>query len=128
MPRPDGLPARPQVAVGVGCRPGTTGEAIVAAVREVLGPQEIRCLATLDRRAAEPGLLHAAEQLGAYIVGFAAQDLERVPVPNPSPRTASAVGTSSVAEAAALLAAAGTELLVSKQVIGGVAVAVAAVW
>lgn len=72
--------------------------------------------------------MQAAEQLGVYIVGFAAHDLERVPVPNPSLRAASSVGTPSVAEAAALLAAAGTELLVSKQVIGGVTVAVAAVW
>ncbi|MBF6247198.1 cobalamin biosynthesis protein, partial [Nocardia elegans] len=46
-----GLSAR-ELAVGVGCRPGTPAADIVAAVRAVLGGPRCRRLATLDRRVA----------------------------------------------------------------------------
>jgi cobalamin biosynthesis protein CbiG len=80
-------------------------------------------LATLDTRAAEPGVLAAAERLGWPLVGHPAAELAAVPVPAPSGRVAAAVGTPSVAEAAALLG--GGELLMGKTVCGRVTVAVA---
>lgn len=70
-------------------------------------------LATLDTRAAEPGLRGAAARLGVPLVAYPAPELARVPVPHPSTRARAAVGTPSVAEAAAL--ARGGRLLVPKR-------------
>jgi cobalt-precorrin 5A hydrolase/precorrin-3B C17-methyltransferase len=74
------------------------GESLAAArlARESLG-----LVATIDRRADHPAL--AALGLPVRVLGAA--ELAAVAVPNPSPRVARAVGTPSVAEAAALAAA-----------------------
>ncbi|NKY84866.1 cobalamin biosynthesis protein [Nocardia veterana] len=92
------------VVVGIGARPEPEAAAIVSAVRKVVGDRSIRCLATVDRRAHEPGLVAAAAKLGVPVVVFTASELAQVDVPGPAHRTALAVGTPSVAEAAALLA------------------------
>ncbi|MRH93269.1 cobalamin biosynthesis protein [Nocardia sp. SYP-A9097] len=112
-------------AVGVGLRAGAEAAVIAAAVRESLGDFAVACLATVDRRADEPGLVAAAELLGVPVVVFTADELARVVVPNPSARTAAAVGTPSVAEAAAVLASGGGELVVRKTVVGGITFAAA---
>ncbi|WP_280335032.1 cobalamin biosynthesis protein [Nocardia wallacei] len=109
----------------MGFRPGAEAAVIVAAVREVVGGRWLRCLATVERRAGEQGLIGAAEELGVAIVAFPAERLAAVQVPNPLCRTATAVGTPSVAEAAALCAAADGELLVPKRVLRGITVALA---
>ncbi|MBB5911501.1 cobalamin biosynthesis protein CbiG [Nocardia transvalensis] len=114
-----------EFVAGIGFRPGVEAASIVAAVRKALGDREFRCLATVDRRAEEPGLLAAAAELGVPVVAFPAEELSAVEVPNPAARTTAAIGTPSVAEAAALCASAGGHLVVPKRVIGGVTVAVA---
>lgn len=124
---PAGARRLPRLAVGVGARPGVTADAIVAAVREALGENVIHCLATVDRRAAEPGPAAAAAVLGVPLLVFSPAELAAVQVPTPSPRTATAMGTASVAEAAALLASGTTELAVRKRVIHGITVAAAAI-
>lgn len=110
--------------VGVGARPGVRPEEVLAAVDAVLpnGAQGVR-LATLDARAAEPGLVDAALARGWPITGHPAAALAAVAVPSPSARVAAAVGTPSVAEAAALMD--GGTLLVGRTVVGRVTVAVA---
>ncbi|WP_342773710.1 cobalamin biosynthesis protein [Nocardia mexicana] len=113
-----------EFVVGVGLRPSTGAAEIVAAVREVVGDNVVRCLATVERRAGAVGLIDAATELGVPIVSFGAAELAGVEVPNPDARTAAAVGAPSVAEAAALLAAGG-DLVVPKRVRSGVTVAVA---
>ncbi len=62
-------------------------------------------LATLDRRAEEPAIQALCARYQWQRVGFAAAALRAVAVPHPSARAAQAIGTPSVAEAAALLAA-----------------------
>lgn len=79
-------------------------------------------LATIDRRAEEQGLLTAAADLGAQIRTFSAAELDRVTVPNPAGRTREAVGTASVAEAAALLAGTGP-LVFEKTTVDGIVLA-----
>ncbi|PPI98235.1 cobalamin biosynthesis protein [Nocardia nova] len=117
------------VVVGLGARPDPTAEAIVAAVRKVLGNSTIRCLATIDRRAEEPGTVAAAAAFGVPVIGFGADELARVDVPHPGHRAAVAIGTPSVAEAAALLAwrhwGGRGRLIVPKTVVGTITVAVA---
>ncbi|MGW5106763.1 cobalamin biosynthesis protein [Nocardia sp. NPDC004123] len=116
---------RPELAVGVGLRPGTTADAILAAIRNAVGDRVIRCLATVERRVGEPGIRAAADWLGVELVGFTLAELEAISVPNPSERVALAVGSASVAEAAAVLAGEGGNLVIAKTVFGGVVIAAA---
>ncbi|WP_299955274.1 Rv2231c family pyridoxal phosphate-dependent protein CobC [uncultured Modestobacter sp.] len=108
----------------MGASTGATAEEVLAAIDAVLPPTAgpVR-LATLDARAAEPGLQEAAARRGWPLTGHPAAALAAVPVPTPSDRVAAAVGTASVAEAAALLD--GGELLVGKTALGRVTVAIA---
>lgn len=94
--------------VGVGCRPGTSA----AAVREVvtallerhgLSLGAVRAFATVSARAREPGLRAVA---GDRLLAYPPEVLDRVEVSHRSARVAAAVGTASVAEAAAMHAAA----------------------
>ncbi|MCZ2836169.1 Rv2231c family pyridoxal phosphate-dependent protein CobC [Modestobacter sp. VKM Ac-2985] len=114
----------PGTTVGVGVSTGATAAEVLAAVDAVLpAPEGPVRLATLDVRAAEPGVREAAARRGWLLTGHPAAALAAVPVPTPSARVAAAVGTASVAEAAALLG--GGRLVVSKRVHGRVTVAVA---
>ena len=120
-----GLRSRqPELVVGLGIRPGTSAGRLLAALREVVGDKPIACIATIDRRAEELGLRVAVTQLGVPVRAYTAAELARVAVPNPSPRTAAALGTTSVAEAAALLAADGP-LVIPKRTVDGIVIAAA---
>ncbi|WP_431784103.1 cobalamin biosynthesis protein [Streptomyces chumphonensis] len=109
-----------RVTVGIGARRGAAAEEVLAVVaaalwRVGLPAGAVECLATVEARAAEPGLVAAAGRLGVPLRGHSAAALAEVPVPNPSALPAAALGTPSVAEAAALLGAGpGAELLVAK--------------
>jgi cobalt-precorrin 5A hydrolase len=110
--------------VGIGARSGVTSDEVLAAVDAVLPPgsSDVR-LATLAARATEPGIVAAAAARGWHLTGYPATELAQIRVPSPSAAVAGAVGTSSVAEAAALMG--GGELVVGKTVHGRVTVAVA---
>ena len=108
------------LVVGAGCSRGCPAEellALIAAVLDEAGahPDAVRALATVDRRADEPGMVAAARHHGWALVTHAAPELSAVAVPTPSAVVASHVGTASVAEAAALLSAGGDTLLVTKR-------------
>ncbi|MEU3013570.1 cobalamin biosynthesis protein [Nocardia asteroides] len=119
---------RVRVVVGLGLRPGTDAETITRAIDAVIGAAAVTVtgLATIDRRAAEAGLRSAAKRLGVPVIACRAEELAQVDTPHRSPRVVRAVGTPSVAEAAALLAGRG-ELVCGRTVVGGVVVAVATV-
>ena len=110
--------------VGIGARSGVTAEEVLAAVDAVLPPGSVDVrLATLAARAEEPGITSAAASRGWRLIGYPATELAQIRVPSPSDAVAGAVGTASVAEAAALMA--GGALVVGKTVHGRVTVAVA---
>ncbi len=113
------------ITIGVGATSGVSADEVLTAVDAVLpnAGSAVR-LATLDVRARERGLVEAAAGRGWALVGHPASVLSAVPVPSPSGRVAAAVGTPSVAEAAALLH--GRSLVVPKTVCGRVTVAVSA--
>lgn len=123
----------PAAVVGVGCESGATAEEVATAVeaalaRTGLSPASVRVLATIDRRAQSPALVQLVAERGWRLATFAADALAAVDVPTPSPVVAEAVGTPSVAEAAALLAAGpGATLVLDKTVCGRATVAVALV-
>ncbi|MEU7563137.1 precorrin-3B C(17)-methyltransferase [Streptomyces eurythermus] len=108
----------PSLVVGVGASRGAPAEEVLAlvegALREAgLTARSVGELATVDAKAGEPGIVAAAERLGVPLVTYSAEELAGVEVPNPSAAPLAAVGTPSVAEAAALLR--GGELLVPKR-------------
>ncbi|HEX6341929.1 cobalamin biosynthesis protein [Umezawaea sp.] len=106
------------LVVGVGSGSGVSTSAVAAALAELeaagLDLRAVRAFATADRKAGERGILEAVEDWGfwhgdtsAPLLTFSAEVLAGVAVPNPSPSVGAAVGTASVAEAAALCGAAG---------------------
>jgi cobalt-precorrin 5A hydrolase len=71
----------------------------------------VRAIATLDRKLDEPGLLAFAAEHDLPLHAYTADELRGVAVPHPSPTVQGHVGTPSVCEAAAMLAAGGPLVL-----------------
>jgi len=108
----------PSLVVGVGASKGAPVDEVLglveSAVRDAgLSLASLAELATVDAKSDEPGIVEAARRLGVPLVTYSAEELAAVEVPNPSEAPLSAVGTPSVAEAAALVG--GGELLVPKR-------------
>jgi cobalt-precorrin 5A hydrolase/precorrin-3B C17-methyltransferase len=118
---PKGAPKDDQVrlvprtlVVGLGSGRGASTTAVASALSELevragLDLRAVRAFATTDLKADEPGILEALEDWGFWhddtttpLLTFPAEVLASVAVPNPSDVVSGAVGTSSVAEAAAL--------------------------
>lgn len=108
----------PSLVVGVGASKGAPADEVLGliegALREAgLSVRSVAELATADAKSEEPGIVAAAERLGVPLMTYPADELAAVSVPNPSDAPLAAVGTPSVAEAAALKL--GGELLVPKR-------------
>ncbi|MGH3715842.1 MAG: precorrin-3B C(17)-methyltransferase, partial [Micromonosporaceae bacterium] len=100
----------PSLVVGVGASRGAPADEIAALIDAALvdaglAAESVRCLATADVKAGEPGIGELARRRGWSLVTHPAAALAAVDVPNPSEVVRAAVGTPSVAEAAALLTA-----------------------
>jgi cobalt-precorrin 5A hydrolase/precorrin-3B C17-methyltransferase len=107
--------------VGIGCTRKTSLELITIAIEETfkknqLALSAIAGIATIDIKAHEVGLLELCHQRNLPLKTFPADVLSSVDVPTSSPVVALKTGTSSVAEAAALLAAKCQTLLIPKQI------------
>lgn len=107
--------------VGVGCGHLTPRSLIETAIQQVLQhynleENAIAGIATLDIKGNEPGLVELCQVKNWPLRTFSSELLRSVEVPNPSAEVGIAVGTPSVAEAAALQAAGVKTLLVSKQI------------
>ncbi|MFC5666411.1 cobalamin biosynthesis protein [Kitasatospora misakiensis] len=117
--------------IGVGVRGAATDAELLDLIRRTLDGAglpsgAVAALATLTGKGGHPAVRTAATVLGVPVVEYPAGVLAAVPVPNPSGAVGDAVGTVSVAEAAALAAGAG-ELLVPKRKSASATVAVARV-
>ncbi len=123
--------APPSLVVGVGASSGADPGGLAALVTAGLqrarrSPAAVGLAVTLDRKANEPAILEWAAKAGVELRTFPAEVLAGVRVPTPSPVVAAAVGTPSVAEAAALAAAGpGAQLVVPKIASAEATVAVA---
>lgn len=118
------------LVLGVGCSKGASAEEIQALARGALASigaslESVSKIATIDLKRDEAGLLEFAKRWHVAVEYFAATELASVDVPNGSAIVAEAVGTPSVAEAAALLVAGAKELLVPKQRSSSVTIAIA---
>ncbi len=100
----------PSLVIGVGASKNAGAAEVLGLIDETLGraglsAASVTALATVDAKAAEPGLVAAAAQRGWALITYPAARLAAVPVPNPGEAALAAVGTPSVAEAAALASA-----------------------
>lgn len=122
--------------IGIGCERHTPYRVIEAAVGSVcqsfgLAREAIALIATIDLKADEAGILEFCQRYDLPLQTFTAEALDQVIVPTPSAVVKGAVGTSGVAEAAAILASGGDNLIVPKQIFrlpgepGAVTVAIA---
>ncbi|HEX3567004.1 MAG TPA: precorrin-3B C(17)-methyltransferase [Acidimicrobiales bacterium] len=115
------------LVIGVGSSTGAASDEVVALVTTTLAEaglsaDSLHTVATIDRRRHHP----AITGLGLSVIAFPAEALAQVAVPNPSDAARRAVGTASVCEAAALLAAGdGADLIVEKRTSKNVTVAIA---
>lgn len=95
-----------RIVVGLGSSRGVRAPAVQALLQTAVPDlAQICAFATVDRRRDEPGLLAVIGQYGAPLRCYSPGELDLVDVPNPSEPVRGHVGTRSVAEAAALLAA-----------------------
>ena len=120
------------IVLGIGCRRDTPADVIAARTadflaRHALFPERVRCIATIDRKADEPGLLAFCKARGLHLVTYPAGALMAVE----GDFTASAfvektVGADNVCERSAVLCSGGS-LLVRKDAAQGVTLAAALV-
>ncbi len=106
--------------VGVGCQRGVSKFAIQQAIEWVFAQHDldlatIAGLATLDRKANEPGLVEYCRESGVFLKTYPPERLNSVTVARSDRSILAFVGTVSVSEAAALCAANTDILLVPKQ-------------
>ncbi len=122
--------AAKDLIVGVGCRRGAACEAIVEAVsgaleRARVSVERVRLLASADIKRDEAGLIEAARKLALPLRLVSSAEIRRCARPfSRSAFVESKVKLPAVAEPAALLAGRRTQLLLPKQVIRSVTVAI----
>ena len=118
------------LVIGIGCNSGTSENEIEGAVKDTLNKNNLSFLsicsiATIDIKAHEAGLKTFAEKYGFMITAFTANELNTLNAIQKSALVFKATGAYAVAEPAALLASGTDKLLISKQKIGNVTVAIA---
>lgn len=99
-----------EIILGLGCDRDTPLESIETAVFQALDSaglsiEQVRLVASIDKKSDEIGLLALVEKYHWLIDFYTAEQLAKVTVPNPSEVVRKYVGTPAVAEAAALLSA-----------------------
>lgn len=108
------------LVAGIGCNRNTRAAEIKALLEEVLAAgnlaqSSLKCIASINLKADEPGLLELADMLNLPLVFFDREQLRQVEaIENPSTRVEKHVGVKSVCEAAAILAAQNGTLIVPK--------------
>lgn len=123
----------PTLVIGLGCRRGTDVKTILRAVQEATGRigrsnLSICCLASVDIKEDEAGLLAAGRELGAELRFFDKRQLQQSILDNKlcvSEFVQKQIGVGNVCEAAALLAARNVRLMLAKTKFPQVTVAIA---
>ena len=121
----------PTLVAGIGCKRGTSRQAIeqwvVAVMTEQgLSPASLAAVATVMLKIDEPGLIDFARMRKLPLVAFPVEQIADHPgIQSPSERVRSKIGITAVAEPSALRAAGASRLLVAKQKGPGVTLALA---
>ncbi|WP_005038284.1 cobalamin biosynthesis protein [Holophaga foetida] len=123
--------AAKDLIVGLGCRRGTSTEALEAALREGLGQcggelSQVRYLASVDIKADEVGLMELSRRLEIPFRTILSEEIRKAPLDlQESGAARRRLDLPGVAEPAALLAGRRTRLILPRTIVGGVTVAVA---
>ena len=126
----NGVLYRPKaVTIGIGCNYGTEAREIEAAIKETLNElrlsiKSVRNLATIDRKANEPGLLEVCRRFGWPLAAYSAEELNQIPVPHPSEVVYRYVGAWGVCEPAARLSSGAANWWLEKKKTGNVTLSV----
>ncbi|MCK5664930.1 MAG: cobalamin biosynthesis protein [Thiotrichaceae bacterium] len=99
-----------KLVLGLGCDRGTPLSTVETAIAQALASanlslEQVVLLASIDKKQDEVALLQLAEKYALSMNFYPAEKLATVPVPSPSAVVMKYVGTPSVSEAAAILAA-----------------------
>jgi len=119
------------LVAGIGCNRNTETGEIKTLLETVfaagnLSLSSLKCLASIDVKADEDGLIALSDDLGLPLVFYSRQELDQVKkIENPSTVVEKHVGVKSVCEAAAILAARNGTLIVPKQKTANVTLAIA---
>ncbi len=121
---------RKNLVIGIGCNSGTSGIEIEEALRKTLEEHNLSfssicSIATIDIKAHESGLTAFAEKHTLGVNVFSPDESNTVQGVQKSEAARKATGAKAVAEPAAILASGADTLIVPKQKIGNVTVAVA---
>lgn len=126
-----GYEVNKRFVLGIGTRKGITPKSVKAAIRKALikkglRPQDIRVVASVDLKKNEAGLIAACSDLGLPLVFIPKENIRNfkggVSVSQVVRRN---IGLDGVCEPCALLASRGGRLILKKQIIGQVTVAIA---
>ncbi len=121
----------PSLVAGIGCNRGTDCREIGDLLGQVLesnrlASSSLTCLASIDVKNDEAGLIEAARQLGLPLAFYKREELNQVKgIRNPSQIVEHHIGVKSVCEAAAILASRNGTLIVPKNSTKNVTVAIA---
>ncbi|MBI5593818.1 MAG: cobalt-precorrin 5A hydrolase [Deltaproteobacteria bacterium] len=115
---------------GMGCNRNTSANEIREflvdkLIQFGLSLNSLKCIATIDIKSDEAGLLEVARSLHVPIRFFTREELSEIDSPNPSDIVNKHIGVPSVCEAAAVLASEKGELIVPKQISPNVTLAIA---
>ena len=99
-----------KVVIGIGCDRGTSLNTLDIALDQALNMagierSAISVIATIDKKSDELCLLQLSNENDWPLIFYSAEQLAKIPVPNPSDTVLKYMGTPSVGEAAALLTA-----------------------
>jgi len=116
--------------LGIGCNSGTEANEIESVVSEVLDDNNlsflsVNSIATVDKKAEEPGLVEFAEKHDLAIKTFTPEELNSVEGIEGSEIVLKYIGAKAVSEPSAILSAKADKLLVNKWKSGNVTVAIA---
>ncbi|MFC4770239.1 cobalt-precorrin 5A hydrolase [Effusibacillus consociatus] len=120
------------IVLGLGCNRGTSLEEIENVVFTTLEQQRlswksVACIATISLKKDEEGFLALSQKYGWPLVAYEPEELNRVPIPNPSDTVHKFTGAYGVSEPAAMLSASTDQLLLEKTASGNVTIALARV-
>jgi cobalt-precorrin 5A hydrolase len=127
----NGVLYRPKsLVLGIGCNRGTPADEIEAVIVETLNElrlsiTSVKNVATIDIKKDEPGLLEVCSKYGWALDAYPPDELNRVPLPNPSDTVYRFTGAYGVSEPAALLSSGAEAWLLPKRKSGNCTISVA---
>jgi len=121
------------IVLGIGCNRGTKAEEIEKVIKETLAELQfslasVKGIATIDLKKDEAGLLSICQQYGWQFVYYSSQELNEVPIEEPSDVVYRYTGAYGVSEPACKKYGKIEKLVVTKKKSGNVTLSVGVLW